>query len=415
MAHGLFVWSPPENMNQTILPLDDIRVLDLTHFVNGPYATMLLSYMGAQVTKVESPKWGDGMRPGYRRSKEQPMGMAFALVNSNKRSITLNLKSDEGKAIFKRLVAKTDVVVENYEAGTMDRMGLGYEVLAEINPRVVYASSSGYGQSGPNRNLPAFDPIVQAMTGVMALTGRPDDPPLKAGVIFVDVLGATHLCAGILGALRQRDRSGRGTMVEISMQEAILPTLVPHISAYYGMGIRQLREGNRGSGGVVTPANAYPASDGWVMILAADNSRWRKLCQLMGRAELADDQRYAKISGRSKNRDEIDRMIGEWTITKPRQQLMDELSANDVICGVVKELPEVMTDPHLLERGALREVEHPHLGRMTIFTSPLRFGGKPTTPKSHSPLLGADNKQVFGEELGFSEKEIAELRERQVI
>lgn len=402
-------------MKQTILPLEDIRVLDLTHFVNGPYATMLLSYMGAEVTKVESPKWGDGMRPGYRRSKDQPLGMAFALMNSNKRSITLNLKSEEGKQIFKRLVSRADVVVENYEAGTMERMGLGYDILAEINPRIIYASSTGYGQSGPNRNLPAFDPIVQAMTGVMALTGQPDDPPLKAGVIFADVLGATHLCAGILGAIRERDRTGRGTMVEISMQEAILPTLVSHISAYYGMGLRQLREGNRGSGGVITPANAYPASDGWVMILAADNARWRKLCGLMGKPELGDDPRYAKLSGRSKNRDEIDRIISEWTRTKTREQLMSELSANDVICGMVKELPEVMTDPHLFERGALRDIEHPQLGRMTIFTSPLRFGGKPTAPKTPSPLLGADNQRVYGEELGLSEKEIADLRTRQVI
>ena len=402
-------------MNQTILPLDDIRVLDLTHFVNGPYATMLLSYMGAEVTKVESPKWGDGMRPGYRRSKDQPLGMAFALMNSNKRSITLNLKSDEGKQIFKRLVSKADVVVENYEAGTMERMGLGYEVLAQVNPRIIYANSTGYGQSGPNRTLPAFDPIVQAMTGVMALTGQPDDPPLKAGVIFADVLGATHLCAGILGAIRQRDRTGRGTMVEISMQEAILPTLVSHISAYYGMGLRQLREGNRGSGGVITPANAYPASDGWVMILAADNTRWRKLCALMGKPELAEDPRYAKLSGRSKNRNEIDRLIGEWTRTKTREQLMTELSANDVICGIVKELPEVMTDPHLFERGALRDIEHPQLGRMTIFTSPLRFGGKPTAPKTPSPLLGADNQRVYGQELGLSEEEIADLRSRHVI
>jgi formyl-CoA transferase len=402
-------------MSEPILPLDDIRVLDLTHFVNGPYATMLLSYLGAQVTKIESPKWGDGMRPGYRRSKDQPIGMAFALMNSNKRSITLNLKSEEGRDIFKRLVCKADIVVENYEAGTMDRMGLGYQVLKEVNPRIIYASSTGYGQSGRNRNLPAFDPIVQAMTGIMALTGQTGDPPLKAGVIVADVLGATHLCAGILGAIRQRDRTGVGLTVEISMQEASLPTLVSHISAYYGMGVRQLREGNRSSGGVITPANAYPASDGWVMILAADNHRWRKLCAIMGSPELGEDPRYVKLSGRSKARDEIDRIIAEWTGKRTRQQLMDELSANDIICGIVKELPEVMTDPHLLERGALREIEHPQLGPMTIFTSPLRLNGKPTTPRSPSPILGADNDRVYRDELGMSPAEVAALRERKVI
>jgi formyl-CoA transferase len=402
-------------MNRPILPLEDIRVLDLTHFVNGPYATMLLGYMGAEVIKIESPKWGDGMRPGYRRSAEQPVGLAFALMNSNKRSVTLNLKSDGGREVFKRMAQKADVVVENYEAGTMQRMGLGYDLLRAVNPRIIYASSTGYGQSGPNRNLPAFDPIVQAMTGVMAVTGRPEDPPLKAGAIMADVLGATHLCAGILGAIRQRDRTGEGLMVEISMQEAVLPSMVSHISAYYGMGLRQLREGNRGSGGVITPANAYPASDGWVVILAADNERWRKLCRIMGRAELGEDSRYAKLSGRSKNRDEIDRLIGEWTSIKTRSELMELLNTNDIICGIVKELPEVMTDPHLLERGALQQLDHPQLGPITIFTSPLRFNGEPSRPRSPSPALGADNEQVYCVELGITAEEFASLRERKII
>jgi CoA:oxalate CoA-transferase len=402
-------------MNREILPLQDIRVLDLTHFVNGPYATMLLGYMGAEVIKIESPKWGDGMRPAYRRSAEQPIGLAFALMNSNKRSITLNLKSDEGREIFKEMIRKADVVVENYEAGTMERMGLSYEVLRGLNPRVIYASSTGYGQSGPNRSLPAFDPIVQAMTGVMAVTGRPDDPPLKAGAIMADVLGATHLCAGILGAIRQRDRTGEGLIVEISMQEAVLPSMVSHISAYYGMGLRQLREGNRGSGGVITPANAYPAADGWVVILAADNDRWRKLCQIMGRPELGEDSRYSKLSGRSRHRDEIDLLIGEWTRTKTRAELMEMLNSKDIICGVVKELQEVMTDPHLLQRGALQQLEHPQLGPITIFTSPVRFNGEPSRPRSPSPVLGADNEHVYCGELGFGAEELASLRERKII
>ncbi|HJU09948.1 MAG TPA: CoA transferase [Candidatus Binataceae bacterium] len=402
-------------MNRPVLPLEDIRVLDLTHFVNGPYATMLLGYMGAEVIKVESPQWGDGMRPGYRRSADQPIGLAFALMNSNKGSITLNLKSDEGRVIFKRLVQRADVIVENYAAGTMERMGLSFEVLRGVNPRIIYANSTGYGQTGPNRNLPAFDPIVQAMTGVMAVTGRPEDPPLKAGAIMADVLGATHLCAGILGAIRQRDRTGEGLMVEISMQEAVIPSMVSHISAYYGMGLRQLREGNRGSGGVITPANAYPASDGWVVILAADNHRWRKLCQIMGRPELGTDPRYAKLSGRSRNRDEIDAMIGEWTAQKSRSELMELLNAHDIICGIVKELPEVMTDPHLIERGALQQIDHPQLGPITIFTSPLRFNGEPSRPRSTSPMLGSDNERVYGRELGFSPDELASLHDRKII
>jgi CoA:oxalate CoA-transferase len=402
-------------MSPSIQPLDDIRVLDLTHFVNGPYATLLLSYMGAEVIKVEAPKWGDGMRVAYRATREDPIGMAFALMNANKRSITLNLKSDEGQKIFKRMVRKADVVVENYEAGTMERMGLSYDVLKAENPKIIYASSTGYGQTGPNRNLPAFDPIVQAMTGVMALTGRPEDPPLKAGVIMCDVLGASHLCSGILAALRHRDRTGAGTMVEISMQEASLPTLVSHIAAHYGMGIQQLREGNRGSGGVVTPANAYRASDGWVMILAADNQRWAKLCQLMERPELADDEHFKKLSGRWRNRDEVDAIVGAWTAGQTRQELLNLLSANDVICGSVKELPEVMTDPHMRERGALREINHPQLGPMTIFTSPVRLNGEASEPRSPSPVHGADTEAFYRMEFGYSAEKIADLRERKIV
>ncbi|HZY58712.1 MAG TPA: CoA transferase [Candidatus Binataceae bacterium] len=401
-------------MSEPLQPLDDIRIIDLSHYINGPYATMLLSYLGAEVVKVESPQWGDGIRSVYR-PPGQKSGVPFALMNSNKRSITLNLKSAEGKEIFKRLATKADVVVENYEAGTMDKMGLSYAVLKEINPRLIYASGSGYGQTGPNRNLPAFDPIIQAESGIMAVTGEPDGPPLKAGVVMVDVLGATHLCAGILAALRQRDRTGKGLMVEISMQEAALPTLAMQIGAYYGMGIRQLREGNGSAGGVLAPYNTYPASDGWITIMAAQPARFRRLCELMGQPELADDPRYAKLAGRSKNRGELDRVIASWTVTMTRRELMNLLAANDVLCGIVKELPEVMTEPHLLERGALREIEHPQLGRMTIFTSPLRLGGEPAVPRSPSPVLGADNEKFYGEELGLSAEEVESLRERKVI
>lgn len=302
-------------MNQPLQPLDDIRIIDLTHYINGPYATMLLAQLGAEVIKVESPPWGDGIRSVYR-PPGQSSGVPFALMNSNKRSITLNLKNEQGKEIFKRLVKKADVVVENYEAGTMDRMGLGYDVLKQVNPRLIYASGTGYGQTGPNRNLPAFDPIIQAESGIMAVTGEPDGPPLKAGVVMVDVLGATHLCAGILAALRHRDRTGNGTTVEISMQEAALPTLAMQIGAYYGMGIRNLREGNGSAGGVLAPYNTYPASDGWITIMAAQPARFRRLCHLMGKPEMADDERYAKLAGRSQNRAELDRIIGQWTVTK---------------------------------------------------------------------------------------------------
>jgi CoA:oxalate CoA-transferase len=400
-------------MSNAPLPLDDIRVLDLTHYYHGPYATMLLSYLGAEVIKIEMPGVGDGMRPLYRR-KDQPFGIPFALMNSNKRAITLNLKSDEGKEIFKRLVRKADLVVENFEAGTMDKLGLGYDVLREVNPMIVYACGTGYGISGPNRNLPAFDPVVQANTGFMAITGEIDGPPLKSGAAVVDLLGATHLFAAILAALRQRDRTGKGLMVETSLQESSLAALSTHVGAYYGMGARQLRDGNRAAGGAISPYNAYPATDGWIMILA-DNSRWHKLCAVIGQPELADDPRFATMAERARNRDEVDRIVAGWTRTRTRQQIMDAMAAAGVFAGIVKELHEVMTDPHLHERGALREIDHPDLGPMTIFTSPLRLNGQPNVPRSPAPALGRDTDAFYTEEFGFSPAEIAALRTRKVI
>lgn len=400
-------------MTAAVLPLDDLRVLDLTHYYNGPYATMLLAYLGAEVIKIESPDSGDGARPLYR-PPGKPFGIPFALMNSNKRAITLNLKTAEGCELFKRMAQTADVLVENFAAGTMDKLGLGYEVLRELNPRLIYASGTGYGLSGPNRNLPAFDPVVQANTGVMALTGPSDGPPYKAGPAAVDILGAVHLCAGVLAAIRQRDRTGKGLMIETSLQEATIPSLATHMGAY-GIGLRQLRDGNRASGSAIVPYNAYPALDGWVMILAADNERWRRLCQVMHQPALAADERFATLALRVKNRDECDRIIGEWTRTMTRDQVMEVLSANDIFCGIVKELAEVLTDPHLHQRGTLRQIEHPELGPLTIFTSPLRFNGESNTPRSYAPKLGQDNDAFYSEEFGMTVEEIVQLRKRRVV
>jgi CoA:oxalate CoA-transferase len=396
-----------------ILPLDDLRILDLTHYYNGPYATMLLAYLGAEVIKIESPNAGDGARPLYRPSGK-PFGIPFALMNSNKRAITLNLKAAEGCEMFKRLVRKADVVVENFAAGTMEKLGLAYEALRELNPRLIYASGTGYGLTGPNRNLPAFDPVVQANTGVMALTGAMDGPPYKAGPAVVDILGAVHLCAGMLAAIRQRDRTGKGLMVELSLQESALPSLATHIGAY-GIGLRQLRDGNRASGSAIVPYNAYPARDGWVMILAAGDERWPRLCGLMGQPELANDARFATMAARVLNRDECDAIISEWTRTMTREEVMTTLSAHDIFCGIVKELAEVLADPHLHQRGTLRDIDHPDLGPLTIFTSPLRLNGEPNSPRSLAPKLGQDNEAFYAEEFDLTTAEIAALRERKVI
>ena len=232
---------------------------------------------------------------------------------------------------------------------------------------------------------------------------------------MVDILGATHLLAGILAAIRQRDRTGVRLTVELSLQESTLASLATHMGARYGMGLQKLRDGNRSAGGFVVPYNAYPASDGWVMILAADNPRWRKLCTLMGYPEYGTDPRFASLAARRGRLEEIDGIVADWTRGQTRQQIMDQLGANDLFGGIVKELDEVMTDPHLLERGTLRAIDHPELGRMTIFTSPLRFNGESNAPRSHAPTIGKDNERFFADELGLTSEEIATLRNRKVI
>jgi crotonobetainyl-CoA:carnitine CoA-transferase CaiB-like acyl-CoA transferase len=395
-------------------PLDDIRVLDLTHFYNGPYGTLLLSYLGADVIKIEPPGHGEGMRALYR-APGRDISLGFAILNVNKRSVTLNLKSAEGCEIFKRMVARADVVAENFAYGAMEGFGLGYEVLHAINPRLIYATGKGYGLSGPYRDLPAFDPVVQAMSGVLATTGEADGPPMKAGPAVVDMLGGVHLAAAILAALRGRDRTGEGMLVEVALQDAVVPTLTTHIGAYYGMGITSTRDGNRSAGGVIAPYNVYPASEGYVMILAADHHRWRRLCELMGRPELIEDQRFATMKARAANIDEVDEIVAAWTREHTREALMTMLNGADVFCGIVKELPEVMTDPHLHARGMLREIDDPRLGRITMWTSPLRMSAEASAPQTLAPALGADNDEFLRSELGLDAGAIASLRERKII
>jgi CoA:oxalate CoA-transferase len=313
------------------------------------------------------------------------------------------------------MVARADVVAENFAYGAMEGFGLGYDVLRAINPRLIYATGKGYGLSGPYRDLPAFDPVVQAMSGVLATTGEADGPPMKAGPAVVDMLGGVHLAAAILAALRGRDRTGEGMLVEVALQDAVVPTLTTHIGAYYGMGITSTRDGNRSAGGVIAPYNVYPASEGYVMILAADHHRWRRLCELMGRPELIEDQRFATLKARAANIDEVDKIVAAWTREHTREALMTMLNGADVFCGIVKELPEVMTDPHLHARGMLREVDDPRLGRITMWTSPLRMNAEASAPQSLAPALGADNDEFLRAELGLDVAAIASLRERKII
>src|SRR5262249_29243695 len=331
--------------------LDDVRVLDVTHIYNGPYATLIVALLGAEVIKVEPPHRGDNVRRIFKiRGSEE--SYPFIMLNSNKKGITLNLKTPRGKELLKELAAQSDVVVENFAVGVMDKLGLGYDELKKLNPGLIYATGSGFGLSGPYSNYPAFDPVIQAMTGLMSSTGFPNSPPVKAGPPVFDILAGTHLCAGILAALHQRDRTGEGTLVETNLFEASLGPLVTQMSGYLSRGILG-RFGNTAPGRTFAPYNCYATSDGYVLLLVADDSKWRALCQIMGQEELIEDPRYATNGARAKRFDEMDEIVGAWVAQYTKQEVMEKLTSADITCGIVKEIPEVLADPHLRGRGTL--------------------------------------------------------------
>ncbi len=395
--------------------LDDVRILDLTHFYNGPYATLVLSFLGAEVIKVEPPGQGERARKIFPLPHAPRESFPFIMLNSNKKGITLNLKEPQGQELFKKLVGRVDVVVENFAAGAMDQLGLGYEVLRHINPRLIYASSTGYGREGPYSSYPAFDPVIQAMAGIMSTTGFPDGPPLKAGPPIMDILGGIHLAAGILAALRQRDRTGEGLFVETSLYDAALGPLTTQIASFLAQGGSYQRSGNTAPNRAFCPYNCYPAKDGFVLLLTSDDQRWQALCRLMGREELAQDPRFATNAARRERFDEVDALVGEWTRQHTRKELMELCAPADITCGAVQEVGELLTDPHLWARGTLQEVDHPSAGKVVVLGSPWRLNGEQPRMDSPSPTLGQHNNLIYQELLGLSPDEIARLKEQGVL
>lgn len=376
--------------------LEDILVLDLGQIYNGPYCSMLLAFQGAKVIKVEPPT-GEVLRR-RRRAHTDKEPHEFLMLNSNKSGITLDLKSEAGKRTFTELVKRADVVVENFAPGVMDRLGLGYDVLRELNPRLVYAASSGYGSTGPYSRLPAMDLTIQAMGGVMATTGYANDSPLKAGPAFGDFSGGVHLFGGIVTALYQRERTGRGQRVEVSMHDSIYPTLASPLGAHYDRpGQIPPRTGNRHSGLAQSPYNVYPTADGHIAIFCISERHWAALATYMVRPDLVADPRFATGPDRARNMDDLDEIISSWTAVYGRWELAEGLLEQHVPCAPVLSLAEVAQDEHLKARGMLREVEHPDYGRVVVPGSPIRLSESPLEQVRPAPRLGEHTEQVLGE------------------
>jgi crotonobetainyl-CoA:carnitine CoA-transferase CaiB-like acyl-CoA transferase len=391
--------------------LAGIVVLDLGQIYAGPYCTHLLRALGATVIKIE-PFGGEPIR---WRSTGQDSGQAFLMLNAGKQGMCLDLKNPRGRTLFLDLAAPADVVVENFAPGVMDRLGIGWPVLREVTPRLVLASGRAYGDHPATDGLKGMDVTVQAMTGVVAATGFPDGPPVKAGPAVVDFAAGSHLAAAVLAALFQRERTGVGQHVEVAMQDAIVSSLT---SNFAGMleadGPFPERTGNRHGGLAVCPYNIYPSTDGWLAILCLRAKHWVDLCAVMGRADLAADTVLATPAGRVSRMVDVDAAVAAWSSALDKDTAFGLLRAADIPAAPVRSLAEVFHDPVLRERGMITDIGSGDRA-CTVFGSPLQMSGSPNPEPSPAPLLGEHTDDVLTEWLRLSQTAIRSLRDDGIV
>jgi len=400
------------NQQRANKPLSDVTVLDFGQIFQGPYASFLMAKAGAFVIKIEPPRG----EPGRRRAEPgKSATLPFAMLNQNKHAITLNLKHEHGRALLEAMVERADVLLENFSPGTMDDLGVGWSRLRELNPRLIYASGTGFGISGPDRDNLAMDMTIQAASGIMSVTGFPDGPPVKAGPTLVDFMGGIHLYAGIVTALYDRDRSGTGRLVEVAMQETVYPTLAASYDYYYRTGEIPPRTGNRQSGLNSAPYNVFPTADWLVAIQIVTETHFQNLLKAMGREDLADDPRFATNAGRVAHMDETDALVEAWTRTLPKMEVFARTKAYRIPCAPVRNAPEVMNDPHMHERGMLERIDHPELGPIVVPSTPLRLHGTGKVETRPSPTIGQHNAEIYGGWLGLSTSELQQLKDSGVI
>ena len=385
--------------------LAGITVLDLGQIYNGPYATFLMAMAGARVIKVESLV-GEKLRA---RGANSSAAYAFLMLNQNKESISLNLKSTRGQEIFKQLVERVDVVLENFSPDTMSNLGLSAETLLEINPRLIYAAGSGYGRSGMHRDFLAMDLTVQAMSGIMSVTGFAGSPPLKAGVALCDFFGGIHLYGAVITKLFERQRTGLGAIVDVAMQDSVVPTLATVFGAYYYLD-RQVQErtDNRHPALTMAPYNVYATSDGHVSIICVRDGHWRGLLQAIDRHDLLDDGRLKTMAQRSERMTEVDEIVSSWTTKHTKQEVLLALQGQGVPSAMVRDVREVLGDQHMHDRGMMRDIEHPVMGEVSLLNSPLNVATGNVIEPRLPPELGEHNELVYGE-LGITEKDMEKL------
>ena len=390
--------------------LDGIRVIDQTQVMAGPFASMLLADMGAEVIKVEPPEGEHARHVGLEAAPG--VAASFLAVNRGKKGITLDLKQPDGVAVLERLVATADVLVENYRPGVARRLGVDYQTLAAINPRLIYCSVSGFGQTGPYASRGGYDLIAQGMAGIMSATGSDGGPPVKVGVPVADLGAGLFALLGILAALRARRVTGRGQRVDTSLYEAALALSAWEATEYWYTGEIPKRLGTAHR--LNAPYQAFRASDGYFTVGAANPKLWPIFARLIGRPELTKDPRFKSVGDRVKNRAALEEEIEVATSKETRAHWLAKCEAAGIPAGPIYSVPEALADPHAQARGMVQELVHPHAGRVKALGNPVKLSRSPATLRAAAPLLGADTDTVLAG-LGYAAADIASLHTRKVV
>lgn len=393
--------------------LDGIRIIDMTHNQAGPACTQILAWLGADVIKLEEPGKGDVARTNMRDQDSD--SLFFLILNANKQSLTLNLKTEEGKELFKKVIETADVLVENFSPGALDRLGLGYKVLSKINKRLIYATIKGFGTYGPYSEFKSFEPIAQAMGGAMCATGFPENPPTYVWPAIGDSGTGMHMAIGILAALQQRNSSGKGQEVEVSMQDSVANIMRISLRDHQRLGGVQERTGNQLGKNV--PGSTYPCAPGGrndYIYIFAQQQMWKAFANAIGRPDIIEDPRYATPESRWDNRETLNAIIEGWTRQKTKYEAMRILGDAGVPSGACQDTGEILEDPHLKEREMIIDIDYPPRGKYKTVGCPIKLSDSPAEIK-RPPTLGEHTEDLLAKLCGVTPEDFTKLREKGAI
>ncbi|MFE4896962.1 CaiB/BaiF CoA transferase family protein [Peribacillus butanolivorans] len=391
--------------------LDGIRIIDVSRVLAGPFCSMILGDLGADVIKIEHHESGDETR-GWGPPFAQGESAYYLCANRNKQSMTLNLKSEEGKEIFRKLVSSGDIVVQNFKTGTLEKMGIGYEELKEFNPQLIMASITGFGLTGPYKDLPGYDYIIQAMSGLMSITGETDGSPMKVGVAIADILTGLYTCIGILSALHHREKTGEGQEIDISLMDCQVSSLVNVASNYLFNGITPERMGNQHPN--IVPYQTFHASDGELVVAVGNDEQFRRFTYVLERPDLAEQEQFKRNENRLLNKEELIPIVEDLLKRKTKNEWKMLLDDAGIPNGPINTIAEMLEDPQIKARDMLVNMEHPTVENLRVTGSPLKLSKTPVTMRKHPPLYGEHTDSILAG-IGYKPDEIIKFKQNKII